>query len=166
MAGAGSIQNFIALAIVVGAAVAWGVSNILMRRMRNVNMLHLMVWMSIIPPVPLFLLSTGFEGWPRIIEALRGITWLGLGAVAYTGFVSTVLGYGAWGALLQRYRANIVTPFALLVPVFGMTFSAVLLGERLTATSLISAGLVFAGLALNVYGLQMSLLMPRERVPT
>lgn len=166
MTGAGSVQNLIALVIVVGAAVAWGVSNILMRRMKDVNMLHLMVWMSIIPPVPLFLLSTGVEGWSRILEALREITWLGLGAVAYTGFVSTVFGYGAWGALLQRYRANIVTPFALLVPVFGMTFSSLLLGERLTAASLISAGLVFAGLALNVYGLRMSVLMHRERVPT
>jgi O-acetylserine/cysteine efflux transporter len=165
MADAGGVHNLMALTLIVGAAAAWGVANILMKRMRGVNMLHLMVWMSIIPPIPLFALSIGVEGWSPILTALRGITWLGMGAVAYTGFVSTVLGYGAWGMLLQRYRTSVVTPFALLVPVFGMTLSSLLLGERLTATDLISASLVFIGLALNVYGPQVlpMLRMRRQR---
>jgi EamA-like transporter family. len=44
-----------------------------------------------------------------------------------------MLGYGLWSRLLSRYPAGKVAPFSLLVPVVGLTSSALLLDERLTA---------------------------------
>lgn len=45
-----------------------------------------------------------------------------------TARVATLLGLGAWGFLLGRHDTATVVPFALLVPVFGMTFAVRLRG--------------------------------------
>jgi len=63
-----------------------------------------------------------------------------------------MLGYGAWGFLLARYPAATVSPWSLLVPVFGMAASAVLLGEALPIWKLTAAGLILTGLAITVIG--------------
>jgi O-acetylserine/cysteine efflux transporter len=43
-----------------------------------------------------------------------------------------------------------VTPMALLVPIFGMSASAIVLSEAMPLWKLTAAGLVLAGLALNM----------------
>ena len=54
-----------------------------------------------------------------------------------------------WGFLLQRYDASVVAPYALLVPIFGMSSAALVTGEpispaQLAAGALIS-GVLYAG---------------------
>ena len=61
-----------------------------------------------------------------------------------------MFGYASWGWLLARHPAATVSPFALLVPVFGMSTSALFLGEPLQSWKLVAAALVMSGLALNV----------------
>ncbi|MNG98321.1 putative amino-acid metabolite efflux pump [compost metagenome] len=63
-----------------------------------------------------------------------------------------MLGYSLWGQLLSRYPAGKVAPFSLLVPVVGLSSSALLLGERLTPMQGWGALLVMAGLLINVFG--------------
>jgi O-acetylserine/cysteine efflux transporter len=62
---------------------------------------------------------------------------------------NTLLGFGIWNWLLTRHRAEFVTPYALLVPVFGMGASALALGEPMPAWKLVAGALVMAGLALH-----------------
>ena len=75
---------------------------------------------------------------------------LGIAAILYIALASTVFGFGAWGWLLKRHAAATVAPFSLLVPIFGMSSAAIFLGEDLTASKLVAASLVIAGLALVV----------------
>ena len=74
-------------------------------------------------------------------------TWL---AVAWQAWGNTLFGYGAWAWLLARHPAVTIAPIALLVPLFGMAASALWLGEPLPAWKLSAAGLVMAGLAVNL----------------
>ena len=74
-------------------------------------------------------------------------TW---GAVAWQAWGNTLFGYAAWGWLLARHPASVITPMALLVPVFGMGASAWLLAEPLPEWKLLAAALVMTGLSLNV----------------
>jgi len=67
--------------------------------------------------------------------------------VAFVAFAATNLAFGLWSMLLQRYRAAVVAPFALLVPMFGMASSALFLGERFDTARLLGAGLIVAGVA-------------------
>ena len=72
--------------------------------------------------------------------------------MTYIVYLSTLVAYSLWSWLLARHPATTVTPFALLVPVFGMLSSALLLDEPLPGWKLAAAALVIAGLALNIFG--------------
>lgn len=54
--------------------------------------------------------------------------------------------YTIWYGLLRRYRVDQVTPFILLMPIFGVVFAAALLGERLSWSLLGGGAVVLAGL--------------------
>ena len=72
-----------------------------------------------------------------------------MGAIAYVAWISTLLGFGIWGFLLRRYESSVVAPFSLLVPVFGLGFAALLLGEELTWRTVVAALLVVSGVLLT-----------------
>lgn len=146
--------SFLGLILVISAGFAWAVSNILMKMCGNIDMLRLIVWVSIVPPLPLLLISWMFE--EGQIEAITSISWIGAGSIVYVGLISTVLAFAIWGKLFREYSPNTVAPFALLVPIFGILSSALFLNERFTATELLSLCLVLAGLTLVVLGTKLS----------
>jgi O-acetylserine/cysteine efflux transporter len=133
--------------LVVGAAAAWGVSNTMTRLAQPPDALALLVWASLVAPLPLLGLSLGFEGPAEIGDALAGIDVAAIAALMFVALVSGLFGFAAWIALLKRHTAAAVTPFALLVPVFGIASAALLLGERPSTLELAGALLICAGLA-------------------
>jgi O-acetylserine/cysteine efflux transporter len=139
------------LALAIGAAIAWACSNMLMKRVGKVNMLNLMIWVSLVPPLPLFVISFLSEGWQADLAALSHVTWTGIGAVLFVAYVATVFGFGVWGAMISRYGVATVAPFSLLVPVFGMSSAAIVLGETIGPVRIAAAVLIIAGLVLNVF---------------
>lgn len=138
--------------LTICAASMWAMGNIITRKVGKVNLVGLVVWGSLIPPIPFFALSWFLEG-PQMIEsALRGIGLSSIMVLVYLAFGATILGYGLWSRLLSRYPANTVAPFSLLVPVVGLTSAAWLLGEQLDGLQAIGALLVLLGLVINVSG--------------
>jgi O-acetylserine/cysteine efflux transporter len=138
------------LVMVLVAAFSWACGNTLSRRAGQVNMLAYVVWSGLFALPPLLALSLWFEGWPAIDAGLRNASAATWGAVLWQSIGNSLFGYAAWGWLLARHPAATITPMALLVPVFGMGASAVMLAEPLPAWKLLAAGLVMAGLALNL----------------
>jgi O-acetylserine/cysteine efflux transporter len=138
------------LALVIAAAASWGVGNVLVKAARPPDILALTVWMSLVPPLPLLALSAAVEGPERMLGALAATGARAVGVLVYIAAVSTVVGYSLWNYLLRTHSATVVTPFALLVPVFGFASAALFLGERLPPSTLAASALVFAGLALVV----------------
>lgn len=110
--------------------------------------LALVVWGGLIACVILILSSLIFEtdAWQlsTFIQASPK-SWLSLGFIVY---VSTLLGFGLWAHLLSQNTASKIVPFALLVPVFGMTTSVLLLGEVLTWWKMLAMLLILSGLLL------------------
>lgn len=138
--------------LTICAASMWALGNIVTRKVGKVNLVGLVVWGSLVPPIPFFLLSWLLEG-PQAIEgALRGFGLSAALVLVYLAFGATILGYGLWSRLLSRYPANTVAPFSLLVPVVGLTSAALLLDEHLGLLQAIGALLVMLGLAVNVGG--------------
>jgi O-acetylserine/cysteine efflux transporter len=142
------------LLLAIAAAMAWACSNMLMKKVGKVQMLNLMVWVSLVPPIPLLLISGFFEGWQRDLDALMHINLAGMGAVLFVAYVATVFGFGVWGAMISRYGVATVAPFSLLVPVFGMSSAAIVLGEAFGPLRIVAAILIVAGLILNVFNPQ------------
>ena len=59
--------------------------------------------------------------------------WLAALILAIGGYIAA---YSLWHGLMQRYRVDQVTPFALLTPVIGVVAGAVFLDERTSVFSI------------------------------
>ncbi|WP_327367506.1 EamA family transporter [Streptomyces sp. NBC_01217] len=145
----GASGPVLAFVLVIAAAACWGVSNVLTRRAAPPDSLNFMVWVSTVPVLPLLGLSLLFEGWDRDADALAALDWSGVGIVVYVAWITTVFGFGAWGFLLRHHPASSVAPFTLLVPVFGMSSAALLLGESVSPLRWCAAALLVGGVALT-----------------
>lgn len=138
------------LALVVLAALSWAGGNIVSRAAGPVNMLAYVVWTSVFAVPPLLLMSLITEGWPAIERGLaqaNAATWA---SVAWQSIGNTMFGYAAWGWLLSKHPAATIAPLALLVPVFGMSASALYFGEPLPLWKLAAFALVMSGLAVTI----------------
>ncbi|WP_296652383.1 EamA family transporter [Paraburkholderia sp.] len=152
-AGGGAQAMTIAgFALTLCASVMWALGNIVTKKVGKVDLVGLVVWASLIPPLPFLVLSYFFEGPLRIERALEGIGMSSVLAVVYLAFVATVLGYSLWGRLISKYPASQVAPFSLLVPIIGLASASLMLGERLTGAEIGGAALVMIGLFVNVFG--------------
>ena len=141
--------------LTVGAAAMWAGSNLLTRvaaRQGPYEPVSFIVWSSVFPIVPLLLLACVVDGTEAVVQQLRGLGGRELGVVAYLALLSTLLGYGLWTRLLQRYAASIVAPLSLLVPVVGLLSAMLLLGERPTAWQWMGTLGVLAGMVINQFG--------------
>jgi O-acetylserine/cysteine efflux transporter len=153
----GESLSVIGLALTLGSAVSWGVGNVLLKRVPAVSVLHLTVWLSLVPPLPSVALSTLVDGPDALPRAIASASWASLAAALYLGVVATVLAYAIWSTLLRRYAAASVAPFALLVPFVAAASSALVFGERF-------GGLRLAGMAGVLAGLTVIVLPGRRRV--
>ena len=148
-------------ALVIAAAVAWGVGNLAIKRAAPPDPLRFMSWMCVVPPLPLLCLSLAFEGPAEIGRALSGVDLGGIGAVLYIAFAATTVGWALWARLMGIYPASMVAPFALLVPIFGLGFAALLLGEPVGAREVVATVLVLGGVLLT---LKAPRPVPREAI--
>ena len=152
---AGSTGTLIGFVLVIAAAFAWALGNIIAKRAAGKfqdDMFALVVWSSLIPPLPLAALSYLFEGGPAAWTALNSAGALTWGCVLFMAWGATLFGFGSWAGLMHRYPTALISPFALLIPVSGVVSGVLLLGETLAPLQMLGALLVFAGLFENVYG--------------
>jgi O-acetylserine/cysteine efflux transporter len=148
----GGDADAIGLLLVLGAALGWAGGNIVAKRAGRIDMLGLMVWSSLFAVPPLLALALVVEGPSRIGPALAAAGPAAWATVLWQAVGNTLFGYGAWNWLLARYPAAQIAPLALMVPVFGMSASALLLGEPLPGWKLVAAAMVIGGLAVNILG--------------
>jgi O-acetylserine/cysteine efflux transporter len=150
LAGGGNV-TLPGLVLILLGALSWACGNLVLRKSPGVNMAALFIWASLVPPLPMLGLSLALEGGDPFgtIAALSLPGWL---AVVYVALISTVLGFSIWGTLLSRHPAAAVTPFALLIPVVGLSVAAIVLGETITPAEALAALVVLAGLVLAVLG--------------
>ena len=148
----GATGSLVGFLVVLCGAFSWGVGNLVAKRAEGADMFSLVVWSSLIPPPILGLLSYLFEGGSAAFTGLAGVSWRGWISVAILAWGGTLFGFSAWARMLHQYPVALVSPFSLLVPVSGLSFAWLLLGEKLSPLQFAGTMLVFVGLAINVYG--------------
>ena len=152
---AGVTSTLIGFFLVIAAALAWAVGNVVAKRAAtqyHADMFALVVWSSLAPPIPLALLSFAFEGGTDVAGAVASASPLAWGSVLLLAWGATLFGFASWAGLLHRYPTALISPFGLLIPVSGLLSGALFVGERLAPLQLVGAALVLAGLAWNVFG--------------
>ena len=135
------------------AALSWAFGNLSTRRAEPGNPLHFTLWMSVVPPLPMFALSLIMEGpaaqWHSLTTLGTPTGLTARGGFAYGVLIGTVVGSGLWTTLMLRNPAGVVSPFSLLVPVVGMSASFLLLGERPSGVEIGAAVVVIGGVLLG-----------------
>ncbi|GJI92001.1 EamA family transporter [Duganella hordei] len=151
-AGATTAGGF---ALCLAAAAMWAASNIVVRRAQQAtpqfDVVSFMVWCSLVPIVPFVGLSLAFDApatrWHWTAAPFS--TWI---AVAYLGWMATILGYAMWTRLLKRHPVNRVAPFSLGVPVVGISTGMIVLGDVITAWQWGGITLIVLSLVCTMFG--------------
>jgi O-acetylserine/cysteine efflux transporter len=153
--GGANVTSALAFALNLCSAAMWAASNIVARKAQEASAgfdpLSFVVWSSVAPVLPFLALTFAFDDpamrWHWTSSALSA--WA---AVAYLGWMATIVAYGMWTGLLKRHPANRVAPFSLATPVIGLAAGMLLLGETVTPWQWAGVGFVIAALACVLFG--------------
>jgi drug/metabolite transporter (DMT)-like permease len=96
--------------------------------------------------------------WPAEMPSARA--W---GATLALALLATALGYILYFRLLERVGATGAMAVTYLIPLFGMVWGSVFLGERVTFPMLVGCAFILAGVAITTgaYGMLMARLRAR-----
>jgi O-acetylserine/cysteine efflux transporter len=145
--GPGLTANALPLLLVIAAAFAFAMSNVLTKRYGPFDPLMLMGWSSLLTVPQVTLMSLVLEhGQLRSLIAADQRGWL---ALAYTIFIGGILGFGLWFWLIARCSMGRVAPFGLLLPVFAVISSVLFLGDHLTPKLIAGGLLAISGVAIT-----------------
>jgi len=138
-------ESFWGNVITLAAAICWGIYTILSRQyLRVYSPLQYSAFMSVVGLISLTLI-----GLPFLIKLnWSGISWVGFGGILYSGALSIGIAYIIWNNGVKKIGAVRTAAYQNLVPVLGLIFGLVLLGEELTVLQYIGAGSVIAGIIL------------------
>ncbi len=141
-------------------AVFWGFSNIIVRyatrqsatKGEKLDMLSLVVWSSLVPPIPMLLLALMMDTPEVLMSAVSHLNAVSVFAIFYLAFGATLFGFYTWSVLLSKYPAGKVAPLSLLVPVTGLITAQVVLGEKLTHSQWLGVMIILVGLVIANFG--------------
>ncbi|UFS77584.1 EamA family transporter [Tardiphaga sp. 37S4] len=146
-AGPGVSANAIPILLVVGAALAFAVANVLTKRHGPFDPLMLTGWSSLFTVPQVMLMSFVLEdGQLTSLVTADERGWL---ALAYTVFIGGIVGFSLWFWLIARCTMGRVAPFGLLLPVFALISSVLFLDEHITPTLIVGALLAISGVAIT-----------------
>ena len=135
-----------AIGLVLAAALVWSVATLQIKNLGHVDGLALNAWLALFSAPQLALVSLVLEDGQ--FAAMADADWRGYGAVLYQSLIVVIVCYGIWYALLRRYPVNLVMPWTLLVPVFGVAAGILLLDEAATWSRLIGGAVTILGVAM------------------
>ena len=128
----------------LAAGAAWGATTLVVRCSR----------LSRVPAtqVVLYQLTTGCALLLGAAAAMGQLAFVAtplvIGNLVFQSVVVSFASLLAWFHLLRRYLASRLGIFSFLTPLFGVLLGAVLLGEHVSASFLVGAALVLAGIVL------------------
>lgn len=138
--------------LVIAAAFSWSMGNIFSKMIGKTNMLSLVIWGNLIAFPLLLVLSLAIEGPQHYIYAYHHIDATMVGCLFYLAYPTTIFAFASWSWLLHHYKVAAITPFTLLVPMFGLLSTSLVLGEPLQDWKITGALFVIGGLCINIFG--------------
>lgn len=153
--------NVVGIAFVLGSAFSWTFANLSVRMSRTERPLAFVSWGSLVSAVLLFVIN--LSGERSILSTIGQIdqqAWL---AIAFQGYVTTLIGYGLWTLLLSQNQLVLSAPSYLLVPGFALLFSHIVLGEAITTERVLFSLVVVAGIVINASAHSLSALGEKKK---
>ena len=143
-----------AILLTICAPIFWSISNIVaktaskksMEKGEQLDMLSLVVWGSLVPPVPTLILALLIDSPQTLINSMSNLDMMSIFAVLYLAFGSTLFGYGFWSILISKYPINKISPLSLLVPITGLLTASIVLLEKLSKLQWLGVSVILIGL--------------------
>lgn len=131
--------------LILGAAVAWGLGTVLLRRWAPpLPHVALTGWMMLIGWIPLAVAAPALDPGLRSLEGMSGIAWF---ALLYNVFISGAIANWAWFRLARTLPVAVSSLASLPVPVIGVFSGMLFLGERPGPNEFVALALVIASVA-------------------
>lgn len=135
------------VAVMLLAAITWGTGNAMMKNSRlSISGITLTFWALFIAFVFFVLITTVFErdlwAWPTLMQ------WL---AILYGGVITFAVSYVAWFHVARKLSAVSSGLSITLVPVFGVTGGALILGEAVTLPDIIALVLILLSMLVVLF---------------
>ncbi len=128
--------------LIIGGAIAWAVSNIWMKkRMGNENVYMVSTLQLSIGTIGLIALALPTEGFLIVDWNAHSLYIL-----LFTGIIASAVDFTIWFYLLKNLDIKITTFSSMLVPVFGLIFDWLLLGNTLDFGVIIGGALIIIGI--------------------
>jgi len=138
-------RELIGDAMILLAGALWGATIVLIKATRLVNLSpHKTLLYQLAGSALMLLPLSPFLGEPGFTRP-SALAWL---CVGYQAVWVAFITYVAWFWLITRYPASSLSAFTCLTPLFGVLAAGILLGEPITATLILSMGLVGVGIYL------------------
>lgn len=128
--------------LVLGAVLVWGGNAIYTKRIIGAFQPSQIVLYPIAMASPLFLVTALFLDRPMVSYVDPKI----LASMAYQSFITASFGLLGWTMMIKKYGATTLHSFIFIMPISGVFFGIVLLGEPLTINLLGSIMMVTIGL--------------------
>lgn len=143
-----------AILLTICAPIFWSISNIVAKtasqkarnKNENLDMLSLVVWASLVPPIPTLILALLMDSPASIINSISNLNIMSIFSVLYLAFASTLFGYGFWSILISKYPLNKISPLSLLVPITGLLTARIVLQEELSRLQWMGVFIIILGL--------------------
>jgi drug/metabolite transporter (DMT)-like permease len=137
----------IGIAVMLVAAITWGVGNAMMKNSKlSVSGITLTFWALFIAFFFFLAITIIFERdlweWPTLMQ------WL---AILYGGVITFAVSYVAWFHVARKLSAVSSGLSIMLVPVFGVTGGALILGEAVTMPDIIALVLILLSMLVVLF---------------
>src|SRR2546429_3323663 len=95
----GQDLTIVGFCLAMGSAISWGLGNVLLKRISEVEMLDLIVWLSLVPPLPALALSLLLDGPAGLTRAVSSASVLAGAAAPYLRGGAAIPGHAPLGPL-------------------------------------------------------------------
>lgn len=137
--------------MIVFSALAWSIGNVIIKTSGVKEIFSFMVWASLFPPIPLFLMAWWVHGNAAFVSLPTHLDRTAIWSLLFQVYLATHFAYWGWNTLLKAYPVSTVAPLSLLIPVFGVASSMLILGERVSTANLAFIAVIICGLAVGLY---------------
>jgi len=128
--------------IIMGATVLWSINAVYVKQVISRYQAFHMVLYPMLFSIPIFAIEAALWDPTPVKQVTTAVTV----AMLYQGLVTAGFGFVVWNHLLKRYGAVTIHSFLFILPVTGVTFSGLILGEPITGRILLSMAMIMAGL--------------------
>lgn len=142
-----SSVELIAVILSVIAAFLFAVYNFVLRKVQIDNPLALISQVSLAVSA-LFLVTAVFK---NEIIPVKNVSINSLYGLIYSVLITTLFANLSWFYLLQKYPLKKVTPFTVLIPIFGSLICVISFKEKINVLSFVGIVMVIVGLVILEY---------------